>query len=94
MWFARAAGGRTIYALAGGRERADWVRNVLAQPRVTVRIGGQEGEALGRMVQPGSDEDALARRLVLDKYQQPGSHDLDSWIHTALPVAFDLSYEP
>lgn len=94
MWFAREAGSRTIYALAGGRERADWVRNVSAQPRVTVRIGGQEGEALGRVVQPDSDEDALARRLVLDKYQQPGSHDLDSWGRTALPVAFDLSYEP
>ncbi|MDQ4067867.1 MAG: nitroreductase family deazaflavin-dependent oxidoreductase [Actinomycetota bacterium] len=94
IWFAGEPGGRTIYCLAGGRERADWVRNVMADPRVTVRIGEQEGDATGRVVDPGSDEDALARRLVLAKYQEPGHTDLEGWGRTALPVAFDLSFAP
>lgn len=80
--------------LAGGRERADFVRNAIADPSVTVRIGDRESPATARVLAPGTDEDALARRLVLAKYQAPGSHDLEHWGRTALPVAFDLSFEP
>ena len=94
IWFAGERGGRTIYAMADGRERADWVRNVMADPRVTVRVGSQEGEAVGRVVEAASDEDALARRLLLAKYQQPGKTDLEGWSRSALPVAFDLSFSP
>ena len=90
IWFAAEPGSRTIYVLAGGRERADFVRNAVADPRVTVRIGATEGGATARVVAPGTDEDALARRLVLAKYQQPGQADLESWGRSALPVAFDL----
>ncbi len=80
--------------MADGRERADWVRNVMAEPRVTVRVGTQEGEGLGRVVEAGTEEDARARRLLLAKYQKPGSSDLERWGVSALPVAFDLSYAP
>jgi deazaflavin-dependent oxidoreductase (nitroreductase family) len=92
IWFAGEPGGRTIYVLAGGRERADWVRNAMADPSVTVRIGPHEGEATARVVEAGTAEDALARRLLLAKYQRPGEGDLESWGRTALPVAFDLGY--
>lgn len=74
--------------LAGGRERADFVRNAMADPRVTVRIGDREGEASARVVEPDAPEDALARGLLLAKYSSTG--DLASWGATALPVAFDL----
>ncbi|HEX2047989.1 MAG TPA: nitroreductase family deazaflavin-dependent oxidoreductase [Acidimicrobiales bacterium] len=94
IWFAGEAGGRTIYVLADGRERADWVRNVMADPHGVVRVGSQEGEALGRVVEAGTEEDALARRLLLAKYQKPGSKDLERWGASALPVAFDLSFAP
>jgi deazaflavin-dependent oxidoreductase (nitroreductase family) len=90
IWFAAEPGGRTIYVLAGGRERADFVRNARADPRVTVRIGDREGAAAARVVEPGTPEDALARRLVLAKYQTAGQGDLESWGRSALPVAFDL----
>jgi deazaflavin-dependent oxidoreductase (nitroreductase family) len=90
IWFAAGPGSRTIYVLAGGRERADFVRNAMVNPRVTVRIGESEGEATARVVGAGTDEDALARRLLLAKYQQPGQTDLESWGRSALPVAFDL----
>jgi hypothetical protein len=78
--------------MADGRERADWVRNVMAEPRCSVRVGDHEGEALGRVVEAGSVEDGLARRLLLAKYQQPGATDLQRWAASALPVAFDLEF--
>jgi deazaflavin-dependent oxidoreductase (nitroreductase family) len=90
IWFAAAPGGRTIYVLAGGRERADFVRNAMVRPEVTVRIGDREGAATARVVDAGSEEDSLARRLLLAKYQAPGATDLESWGRSALPVAFDL----
>jgi deazaflavin-dependent oxidoreductase (nitroreductase family) len=92
IWFAAAPGSRTIYILAGGRERSDTVRNALADPHVTVRIGDQEGAATARVVAPGTEEDALARRLILAKYQVATSDDLESWGRSALPVAFDLAF--
>jgi deazaflavin-dependent oxidoreductase (nitroreductase family) len=88
IWFGRA--GTTLYVLAGGRERADWVRNLLADPAVTVRVGDDdEVEAVARVLEAGTEEDALARRLVLDKYQRPGSSELEGWGLSALAVAFD-----
>jgi hypothetical protein len=68
------------------------VRNAVVEPKVTVRIGDREGSATARVVESGTDEDALARRLMLAKYQRPGQTDLDSWGRSALPVAFDLDF--
>jgi deazaflavin-dependent oxidoreductase (nitroreductase family) len=89
IWFAGEPGGRTIYVLAGGRERADFVRNAMKEPRVSVRIGKREGSATARVLDAGTEEDALARRLILAKYADPG---LESWGRSALPVAFDLDF--
>ena len=68
------------------------MRNAIADPTVTVRIGDREGGATARVVDAGTEEDARARRLVLAKYQQPGRTDLESWGRSALPVAFDLHF--
>jgi deazaflavin-dependent oxidoreductase (nitroreductase family) len=88
IWFGLS--GQTLYMLSGGREKSDWVRNILAEPRVTVRIGSREFEGNGRAVAAGTDEDALARRLLLEKYSESYSGDLTEWGRTALPVAVDL----
>jgi len=89
IWFARESPD-TIYLLAGGREAADWVRNLKVEPRVSVRIGDQESHASARVVDAGTDEDALARRLLVAKYQEPGATDLESWGRSALAVAVDI----
>jgi deazaflavin-dependent oxidoreductase (nitroreductase family) len=91
IWFARQGG--TLYLLSGGGARSDWVRNLQRQPRVTVRIGRRDGRQLpgrGRVVEPGSPEDRLARRLVHQKYQPGYRGDLSRWRDSALPVAVDL----
>ena len=41
------------------------------------------------MLLGGDDEDALARRLLLAKYQK--DDELERWGRTALPVAIDLA---
>jgi len=86
IWF--AANGRTLYILSGGRDRSDWVRNIIAQPEVSVRMGGVTLAARGRIVTEAA-EDALARRIVVAKYQPTYGEDLTQWGETSLPVALD-----
>jgi deazaflavin-dependent oxidoreductase (nitroreductase family) len=91
IWFARR--GRTLYLLSGGGERSDWVRNLVSDPAVTVRLGRRDAAGLpghARVVEPGSDEDELARRLVTGKYQPTYGGDLSGWRRSSLPVAVDL----
>ncbi len=87
IWFAAAESAATIYLLAGGGERAGWVRNLRRHPRVAVEIGGRRFTGTARVVADG-DEDAAARRLVYEKYRE--GEDLEEWRDTALPVAIDL----
>jgi F420H(2)-dependent quinone reductase len=75
--------------LSGGGERSNWVRNLLREPQVTLRLGDRSFRGRARIVAAG-DEDARARRLLLEKYSAGYSGDLSDWGQTALPVAVDL----
>jgi deazaflavin-dependent oxidoreductase (nitroreductase family) len=88
IWFVVV--GSTAYLMAGGRERADWVRNLMAEPEVTLRVGPDTFPARSRVVDEGTLEDADARRLMLARYATPGAGDLDSWGRSALVVAIDV----
>jgi deazaflavin-dependent oxidoreductase (nitroreductase family) len=89
IWFALK--GPKLYMLSGNgpRRRADWVRNLMNTPSVTVRSRERELRGSARVVED-ADEDALARRLLLEKYRPTYSGDLSDWGRTALPVAVDL----
>jgi deazaflavin-dependent oxidoreductase (nitroreductase family) len=52
--------------LSGGADRSDWVRNLQANPTVTIRIGEERRSAVARVVTE-MNEDALARRLLVEK---------------------------
>jgi deazaflavin-dependent oxidoreductase (nitroreductase family) len=88
IWFARD--GDTLYLLSGGGDRSDWVRNLRAQPAVTVRVGDVTSPARGRVLEEGTTEDGLARRLVFEKYQPQYGGDLRGWRDTAVAVAIDV----
>ncbi len=93
IWFALQ--GRTVYLLSGGGDRSDWVRNLSVWPVVTVRIGRRDAAELAgraRIVEAGSEEDELARRLVAGKYQPTYGGDLSGWRRSALPIAVDLEH--
>jgi deazaflavin-dependent oxidoreductase (nitroreductase family) len=87
IWFATHEG--IVYLLAGGRERSDWVRNLLASPEVTIEIGDRARESVARVVEPGSPEDALARGFMLDKYAPGDPSGLAGWGRTALAIAVE-----
>jgi hypothetical protein len=54
-----------------------------------VRIAERQFTGSARVVEQ-AEEDARARRLVVNKYQPRDSDDLGDWGRTALPVAVDL----
>jgi deazaflavin-dependent oxidoreductase (nitroreductase family) len=87
IWFAASAAGNTIYLLAGGRERAGWVRNLQASVAVQVEIGSVVFAGTARLVE-GGPEDPTARALVYEKYRREDA--LEEWRDTALPIAIDL----
>jgi deazaflavin-dependent oxidoreductase (nitroreductase family) len=87
IWFGLRAG--IVYLLAGDRERADWVRNLLASPGVLLELAGELRPANARVLEPGTEEDALARRLLVEKYQPGYGEDLTEWGQTSLAVAVE-----
>ena len=91
IWYALVPERETLYLLSGGRDRADWVKNLRRDPWVTVRINGETFEGRAREA-ADDEEDDLARRLLVEKYERvPGS--LANWRRSALPIAVDLGIE-
>ena len=84
IWFALIDG--VVYMLSGGGEGSDWVRNLRANPEVTIRIGQERRECIAGAVTE-EDEDALARRSLVEKYRPRYSGELDEWGRTSLPIA-------
>ena len=68
IWFVAHAG--HLYILAEHFHRAQWVRNITADPRVRVRVGGREFAATARVLDEQQDAATyeLARRLAREKY--------------------------
>lgn len=91
IWF--ATDGERIYLLAGGRDRAHWVRNLRAERRVRVRIGGRTLDGRARVIE-GEEREPLARRLVAAKYQRwREGEPLSRWAAGSLPVEIELDGE-
>jgi len=85
VWFALA--GRTVYLLAGGGDRANWVRNLRHEPRAVVQIGNHPFGARAREPPPGHEADQ-ARSALFAKYSASGN--LSRWRDHGLLVALDL----
>jgi len=90
IWFAERDG--RLFLLAGSRERADWIRNVKATPRVTIELGDETRVGAARVLEPATADDALARKLLLAKYAM-SEDDLAEWGRTALPVVIEFPAE-
>src|SRR4051812_39419790 len=68
IWFTERDG--RFYLIAEHRERANWVRNIQAQPRISVRVGDRQFSATGRAVDDSREPElaAAVRALSDAKY--------------------------
>jgi deazaflavin-dependent oxidoreductase (nitroreductase family) len=68
IWFVAHAG--RFYILAEHFHRAQWVRNIIANPRVQVRLAGREFNATARLLDAKQDAALyeMAQQLEREKY--------------------------
>jgi deazaflavin-dependent oxidoreductase (nitroreductase family) len=72
IWFVDYEG--AYYLVSGGGEAADWVKNIRANPTVTLRVGAQDADpvqALGRPIERAQEPElaAAVAALMEAKYQ-------------------------
>ncbi|HEY8135630.1 MAG TPA: nitroreductase/quinone reductase family protein [Candidatus Limnocylindrales bacterium] len=90
MWFAPDPARDRLYMMAGGRDEADWVRNVRHDGRVRIRLGKTWLSGRAAVIEGTADE-PMVRRLLAAKYQGwTDGRPLSHWAQTALPVAMEL----
>ena len=87
IWF--AISGQSVFLLSGGRDESDWVRNIMASPDVSLQIGEVTRPTKARLLEAGTDQDALARLLLVKKYASRDPDDLSEWGRESLAVAVD-----
>lgn len=88
IWFAMKKS--TLYILSGGGHKSDWVKNLMKNPNVAVRIAERTFNATGRLVQQ-AEEESSARTMLAHKYNEHETDgSLSEWAQTALVVGIDL----
>jgi deazaflavin-dependent oxidoreductase (nitroreductase family) len=87
IWF--GVQNSSIYLMSGDH-RSDWVRNLLKDPKVTVRIARHPFTGTARLIKE-EQEEITARNMLADKYKErEADGSLSEWARMALPVAIDL----
>ncbi len=87
IWFAMEDG--DIYLLSGGRDQSDWVRNLQANPAVSIELGPETFSGVAEIIAPDTVEDRRARELLVQKYRK--ANELDNWGRTSLPIVIRLA---
>ncbi|MCI0550436.1 MAG: nitroreductase family deazaflavin-dependent oxidoreductase [Anaerolineae bacterium] len=83
----------SLYLLSGGREKSDWVKNLLKEPSVTLRIAKHIFTGTAHIISD-EQEDTMARYMLAEKYQEwEEGRTLSNWARSALVVAIDLRIE-
>ena len=89
IWF--GAENTSLYLFSGGMDRSDWVKNLLKNPTVKIRIAEHTFTGIARLVKDEAEE-TLARNLLADKYKErEADGSLSVWAQTALVVGIDVS---
>ena len=80
----------SVYLMSGGGVKADWVKNLLKNPNVSVRIAKYTFTGTARLVKDAQEE-MIVRHMLADKYnEREADGSLDEWARTALVVAIDV----
>jgi len=87
IWYRRI--GDVVWFLSGGRDTADWVQNVLADPNVTIEIGDETISGTAFV----DDQDAHeARRALAARYQGwKEGQALSGWTTGSMAVGVRIS---
>lgn len=80
IWFVGHEGG--VYLMSDS-DRADWYRNLVADPSVTLEIAGQTRTTTAAPVDPGEAANASVRPAMAAKYQAGYADNLERWSTTA-----------
>ena len=83
LWW--STDGATVYLISGGRDRSDWVRNLLAEPRASFRTSAGTLAVSARLPLADPAERAVAARALAGKY----GRDADAWERNAYLIALD-----
>ena len=87
IWYRRI--GDVVWFISGGMKNADWVKNLIADPHVSIRIGDEvlHGEAFV------DDQDAFEARCALAGRYQGWREDqeLSGWATNGLTVGVRLT---
>lgn len=86
IWYALE--GDKVYVMSGGRDRSDWVKNLMANPVVSIEIGGETLAGVAHVLPEGSAHDQRARQLLVGKYQK--KDELQEWGRNSLGVLIML----
>ena len=84
LWW--ATDGETVYLISGGGDRSDWVRNLLADPRATLRLREGSLDVVARLPLTDPAERAAAAAVLAGKYRR----DATSWEQRAYLIALDV----
>jgi deazaflavin-dependent oxidoreductase (nitroreductase family) len=89
IWF--TAIGRSLYLISGGLDGSDWVKNLVARPLASVRVGASTYPVSGRVpVHPGEERTTAVAHLYR-KYGDQVSGSLDDWQRDGFIVALDTA---
>lgn len=86
IWFVAHDNG--AYLLSDS-DRADWYRNLVAEPLVTLEVAGETRQTRAAPVDRGDPASAPARAAMVAKYQPGYGEDLARWGETAWLVRID-----
>ena len=90
IWF--GLNDTTLYLMSGDG-RSDWMKNLMKDPTVTVRVADHTFNATARLVQDETEQ-MLARNLLADKYNERRANgSLSKWARTAVVVGLDVVSE-
>jgi deazaflavin-dependent oxidoreductase (nitroreductase family) len=88
IWFGL---NNAILYLMSGDGKSDWVKNLLKNPSVAVRIAKHTFSGTARLVKD-EQEQMLARNMLTDKYKErEADGSLSEWAQTALVVGIDFN---
>ena len=88
IWFCLAEA--TYHLISGGKDRSDWVRNLLAEPGATVRLGASRSQVRARLPLPDGPERTAAVAALHAKYADQVSGSVQDWEKGAYIVALDI----